>query len=180
MLEIDQEDLVAVVEPGVICGALQARVEAEGLFYPPDPASLASCSIGGNVAENAGGPRAFKYGTTREYVLGLESVLMGGEVLRCGRRTPKGVTGYDVTAALVGSEGTFAVTTEVTLKLLPRPPAVATLLAVFSDLLVAGQAVSGILRQGARPRALELLDRTTLDHLRGRTPYRIPDSAGAV
>jgi glycolate oxidase len=180
ILEIDHEDLVAVVEPGVICGDLQARVEAAGLFYPPDPASLESCSIGGNVAENAGGPRAFKYGTTREYVLGLESVLMGGEVLRCGRRTPKGVTGYDVTAALVGSEGTFAVTTEVTLKLLPRPPAVATLLAVFADLFVAARAVSAILHLGARPRALELLDRTTIEHLRGRTPYRIPETAGAV
>jgi glycolate oxidase len=180
VLEINPEDLVAVVEPGVICGDLMAQVEAAGLFYPPDPASLGSCSIGGNVAENAGGPRAFKYGTTREYVLGLESVLMGGEVLRCGRRTPKGVTGYDITAALVGSEGTFAVTTEVTLKLLPKPPAVATLLAVFSDLFVAGEAVSRILQLGARPRALELVDRMTLDHLRGRTPYRIPDSAGAV
>jgi glycolate oxidase len=178
--EIDGEDLVAVVEPGVITGQLQAQVEAAGLFYPPDPASLDSCSLGGNVAENAGGPRAFKYGVTREYVLGLESVLMGGEVLRCGRRTPKGVTGYDVTAALVGSEGTFAVVTEVTLKLLPRPPAVATLLAVFADLLVAGEAVSRILQLGARPRALELLDRLTLEHLRGRTPYRIPENAGAV
>jgi glycolate oxidase len=180
VLEVNHEDLLVVVEPGVILGDLQTRVEAEGLFYPPDPASLASCSIGGNVAENAGGPRAFKYGTTREYVLGLESVLMGGEVLRCGRRTPKGVTGYDVTAALVGSEGTFSVTTEVTLKLLPKPAAVATLLAVFSDLLVAGHAVSQIIALGARPRALELLDRMTLDHLRGRTPYRIPESAGAV
>ncbi len=178
--EIDPEDLVAVVEPGVITGDLQAAVESLGLFYPPDPASLASCSLGGNVAENAGGPRAFKYGTTREYVLGLESVLMGGELLRCGRRTPKGVTGHDVTAALVGSEGTFAVVTEMTLKLLPAPPAVATLLAVFQDLLVAGEAVSKILKLGARPRALELLDRLTLDHLRGRTPYRIPESAGAV
>jgi glycolate oxidase len=178
--EIDAEDLVAVVEPGVITGDLMAAAEAAGLFYPPDPASLASSTIGGNVAENAGGPRAFKYGTTREYVLGLESVLMGGEVLRCGRRTPKGVTGYDMTAALVGSEGTFAVASEVTLKLLPKPAGVATLLAVFADLLVAGEAVSRILQLGARPRALELLDRATLEHLRGRTPYRIPESAGAV
>jgi glycolate oxidase len=180
ILEVNHEDLLAVVEPGVICGDLQARVEAEGFFYPPDPASLASCSIGGNVAENAGGPRAFKYGTTREYVLGLESVLMGGEVLRCGRRTPKGVTGYDMTAALVGSEGTFAVATEVTLKLLPKPQGVATLLAVFSDLFVAGKAVSRIIALGTRPRAMELLDKLTLDHLRGRTPYRIPENAGAV
>lgn len=178
--EIDAEDLVAVVEPGVITGDLQAAVEQAGLFYPPDPASLASCSLGGNVAENAGGPRAFKYGVTREYVLGLEAVLMGGETVRPGRRTAKGVTGYDVVGAIVGSEGTFAVATELTLKLLPKPPAVATLLAVFPDMFVGGAAVTALVQNGARPRALELLDRATIDHLRGRTPYRIPAGAGAV
>ena len=178
--EIDPEDLVAIVEPGVITGELQAAVEAAGLFYPPDPASLASCSLGGNVAENAGGPRAFRYGVTREYVLGLEAVLMGGETIRPGRRTTKGVTGYDVVGALVGSEGTFAVTTEMTLRLLPKPAAVGALLAVFGDLIIAGRAVSEVLRRGARPRALELLDRCTLEHLRGRTAYRLPDGAGAV
>jgi glycolate oxidase len=178
--ELDTEDLLCIVEPGVVTGDLAAAVEAAGLFYPPDPASLASCSIGGNVAENAGGPRAFKYGVTREYVLGVEAVLMGGEVVVAGRRTPKGVTGYDVVGALVGSEGTFAVATEVTLKLLPSPPAVATLLASFVDALVAGAAVSHVIRLGARPRALELLDRATLEHLRGRTPYRLPVDAGAV
>ncbi|MDB4969977.1 MAG: linked oxidase domain protein [Myxococcales bacterium] len=180
IVEIDTDDLVAVVEPGVVLGDFAAAVEAAGLFYPPDPASLASCTLGGNVAENAGGPRAFKYGVTREYVLGLESVRMGGEVLRCGRRTQKGVVGYDVTAALVGSEGTFAVATELTLKLLPKPPAVQTLLAVFADPIAAGQAVTRAIHLGARPRALELLDRATIDHLRGRTPYRLPDGAGAV
>ena len=180
VLEIDGDDLVAVVEPGVVTGELQAAVEAAGLFYPPDPASLASCTLGGNIAENAGGPRAFKYGVTREYVLGLEVVRMGGEVLRTGRRTSKGVTGYDVTAAIVGSEGTFAVATEITLKLLPKPSAVATLLAVFRDLFAAGEAVTRVLKLGARPRALELLDGATLDHLRGRTPYRLPEGAGAA
>jgi glycolate oxidase len=178
--EINEEDLLAVVEPGVICGDLQAAVEEAGLFYPPDPASLSMCSLGGNVAENAGGPRAFKYGVTREYVLGLECVLMGGEVIAPGRRTSKGVTGYDVTASIVGSEGTFAVATEITLKLLPKPPAVATLLAVFADLIVAGAAVTSLIKMGARPRALELLDKMTIDHLRGRTPYRLPPDAGAV
>src|SRR6185295_4818435 len=112
--EIHREDLVAVVEPGVILGGFQDTVEKEGLFYPPDPASLGFCSLGGNVAENAGGPRAFKYGVTREYVIGLETVLMGGERLPMGRRTSKGVTGYDVVGAFVGSEGTFGVTTEIT------------------------------------------------------------------
>lgn len=178
--EINVDDLVAVVEPGVLLGELHAAVEQAGAFYPPDPASLASCTLGGNVAENAGGPRAFKYGCTREYVLGLECVRMGGEVLRAGRRTQKGVVGYDVTAALVGSEGTFAVATELTLKLLPKPPAVQTLLAVFADPIAAVAAVTHAIHLGARPRALELLDRATIDHLRGRTPYRLPDGAGAV
>ncbi len=178
--EIDGDDLVAVVEPGVITLDLQNAVEAAGLFFPPDPASLASCTLGGNVAENAGGPRAFKYGVMREYVLGLECVQMGGESWRCGRRTQKGVVGYDVTAAIVGSEGTFAVATEIVLKLLPRPAAVQTLLAVFRDALAAGDAVTRAIKLGARPRALELLDRATIDHLRGRTPYRLPDGAGAV
>ena len=178
--EIDTDDLVAVVEPGVVTLDLSNAVEAAGLFFPPDPASLASCTLGGNVAENAGGPRAFKYGVMREYVLGLECVQMGGESFRCGRRTQKGVVGYDVTAAIVGSEGTFAVATELTLKLLPRPPAVQMLLAVFADPVAAGDAVTRAIHLGARPRALELLDRATIDHLRGRTPYRLPDGAGAV
>ena len=112
--EIDAGDLVAVVEPGVVTGRLQEAVEAQRLFYPPDPASLEFCSIGGNASTNAGGPRAFKYGVTREYVLGLEVALMGGEVLRCGRRTAKGVTGYDLVAGFVGTEGTFGVITELT------------------------------------------------------------------
>jgi glycolate oxidase len=178
--EIDADDLVAVVEPGVVTGELQRAVEERGLFYPPDPASLASCSLGGNVAENAGGPRAFKYGVTREYVLGLEVALASGEVLRAGRRAAKGVTGYDLVAPFVGSEGTLGVATEITLKLLPRPPAVETLLAVFAAPVDAGRAVGTLVSQGQRPRCLELLDRACCDHLRGRTPYRLPDGAGAV
>jgi len=177
--ELDVDELIAVVEPGVVTGALQAEVEAAGLFYPPDPASLASCSLGGNVAENAGGPRAFKYGTTREYVLGLDVALMGGERFSCGRRTMKGVTGYDVTAAIVGSEGTFAVATAITLRLLPRPAAVGTLLATFVDAITAGTAVGAILRRGLRPCALELLDRATIEHMRGRG-RRLPARAAAL
>src|SRR5262249_60795114 len=110
----DADDLVAVVEPGVILGQFQDQVEAAGMFYPPDPASLAMCSLGGNVAENAGGPRAFKYGVTREYIIGLEVALMGGERLRLGRRTTKGVTGYDLVGAFVGSGGAVGGTTGVT------------------------------------------------------------------
>jgi glycolate oxidase len=178
--DIDAGDLVAVVEPGVVTGRLQEAVEAQDLFYPPDPASLEFCSIGGNAATNAGGPRAFKYGVTREYVLGLEVALMGGEVLRCGRRTAKGVTGYDVTAGFVGTEGTFGVITELTLKLLPRPPAAATILGVFADVPAAGTAISALLRGGLRPRVLELADRASIDHVRSKARYRFPANAGAV
>src|SRR5262249_44441764 len=179
VLEIDDVSLLAVVEPGVILGEFQAEVESRGLFYPPDPASLAFCSLGGNVAECAGGPRAFKYGVTREYVLGLDVTLMGGRRIQCGRRTAKGGTGYDVTAPVVGSEGTLGVATEITLKVLPMPPAVTAMLAVFPDAVRAGSAISQILRLGTRPRALELLDRASLAHLRGKGPYRFPEGAGA-
>jgi len=178
--EIDPGDLVAVVQPGVITGQLQAAAEAQGLFYPPDPASLEFCSIGGNAATNAGGPRAFKYGVTREYVLGLEVALMGGEVLRVGRRTAKGVTGYDLVAGFVGTEGTFGVITELVLKLLPNPPAAATVLGVFADVAAAGSAISALLRDGLRPRVLELADKTSIDHIRAKSRYRFPTNAGAI
>ena len=178
--EIDAGDLVAVVEPGVITGKLQEAVEAQGLFYPPDPASLDMCSIGGNAATNAGGPRAFKYGVTREYILGLEVGLMGGELLRCGRRTAKGVTGYDLVAGFVGSEGTFGVITELVVKLVPKPPAAATVLGVFADTGTAAAAIEGLLRHGLRPRALEIADRASIDHIRAKSRYRFPANAGAI
>jgi len=178
--EIDAGDLVAVVEPGVVTGQLQAAVEAQGLFYPPDPASLEMCSIGGNAATNAGGPRAFKYGVTREYILGLEVGLMGGELLRCGRRTAKGVTGYDLVAGFVGSEGTFGVITELVVKLVPKPPAAATVLGVFADIGTAATAIEGLLRSGLRPRALEIADRASIEHIRAKSRYRFPANAGAI
>jgi len=177
--EIDRRDLVAVVQPGVITGDLHAACEKEGLFYPPDPNSLKTCMIGGNVAENAGGPRAFKYGVTRDYVLGVEVCLMGGRVLRPGKRTVKGVTGYDVTALLVGSEGTLGVFTEVTLRLVPKPPEVATILALFDDVYACGDAVSEIVAAGLVPRCLELLDRATLDAVRA-AGVAIDPRAGAM
>ncbi|MGE0546785.1 MAG: FAD-binding oxidoreductase [Kofleriaceae bacterium] len=178
--QIDPGDLVAVVEPGVITGQLQSAVEEQGLFYPPDPASLDSCSIGGNAATNAGGPRAFKYGVTREYILGLEVALMGGEVLRCGRRTAKGVTGYDLVAGFVGTEGTFGVITELVVKLLPNPQAAATILGVFADTAAAGSAITKLLHDGLRPRVLELADRASIDHIRPKSRYRFPPNAGAI
>jgi glycolate oxidase len=177
--EIDRGDLVAVVEPGVITGDLHDAVEREGLFYPPDPNSLKMCALGGNVAENAGGPRAFKYGVTRDYVLGLEAILMGGTRLRTGKRTVKGVTGYDVTALLTGSEGTLAVFSEITLRLTPKPEGVTTLLALFENVRAAGAAVSAIVARGLLPRCIELLDSGTLDAVRARG-VAIDARAGAM
>jgi glycolate oxidase len=178
--EIDPGDLIAVVEPGVVTGRLQEAVEAQRLFYPPDPASLEFCSIGGNASTNAGGPRAFKYGVTREYILGLEVALMGGEVLRCGRRTAKGVTSYDLVAGFVGTEGTFGVITELTVKLLPLPMAAATVLGVFADVAAAGAAISALLRDGLRPRVLELADRNSIEAIRDKSRYRFPANAGSI
>ncbi len=177
--EIDRANLVAVVEPGVVTGDLHRAVEGEGLFYAPDPNSLDSCCLGGNLAENAGGPRAFKYGVTRDWVLGLEACLVGGKVLRTGKRTVKGVTGYDVTALLVGSEGTLAVFTEATLRLVPNPPAVGTLLALFSDVGAAARAVGAIVAAGVVPRCLEMLDAATLAAVRAQG-VSIDDRAGAM
>jgi glycolate oxidase len=177
--EIDRANLVAVVEPGVITAALHDAVEREGLFYAPDPSSLDTCCIGGNVAENAGGPRAFKYGVTRDWVLGLEACLMGGRVVRTGKRTVKGVTGYDVTALLVGSEGTLGVFTEVTLRLVPKSPAVATALALFNDVQGAAGAVEAIVGAGIVPRCLEMLDAQTLEAVRA-AGVSIDPRAGAM
>lgn len=164
--EIDERDLVAVVEPGVVTAELQRQVEGRGLFYPPDPGSAESCSLGGNVAENAGGPRAFKYGTTRDYVRALEVSLIGGEQLRLGTRSHKGVTGLDVLGLMVGSEGTLGVISEVVVRLLPRPAATAAFAACFADAFVAGAAVAAMAGGGHRPRAIELLDPVVLEHLR--------------
>ena len=177
--DIDRKDRIAVVQPGVITGELHALCEKEGLFYPPDPNSLATCMIGGNVAENAGGPRAFKYGVTREYVLGLEACLMGGRVVRTGRRTLKGVTGYDVTSLLVGSEGTLAVFSEITLRLVPNPARIATALALFDDVHACAAAVGAIVDANLVPRCLELLDRATLDAVRAQK-VAIDPRAGAM
>ena len=164
--DIDRANLTAVVEPGVITGDLHAAVEREGLFYAPDPNSLESCRIGGNLAENAGGPRAFKYGVTRDWVLGLEACLMGGRRVSTGKRTVKGVTGYDVTALLIGSEGTLAVFAQATLRLIPKPPLVATALALFSDVRSAADAVGAVVGAGIVPRCLEILDAATLGAVR--------------
>jgi glycolate oxidase len=180
ILEVSVDDRIAVVEPGVINADLQAAAEAQEMFYAPDPASLGFCSMGGNVAENAGGPRAFKYGVTRDWTLGLTVTLMGGETMRLGRRTPKGVTGYDLTALFVGSEGTFGVTSEITVRLVGKPEGVGTFIAVMPDAISAGRAVSAIIRKGYRPRALELLDKAAIDHVRPKAAFTFPADAGAI
>lgn len=166
--EIDRGDLVAVVAPGVILKDLHAAAEREGLFYPPDPNSWETCMLGGNIAENAGGPRAFKYGVTRDYVLGLETTLMGGTTLRTGRRTVKGVAGYDMTALFVGSEGTLGVFSEITLKLIPKPETVFTLMGLFGAARDATVAVEAMIRRGVVPRCLELTDSGSLDAMRAQ------------
>lgn len=177
---VERHDLIAVVEPGVVTGRLHEVVEAEQLFYPPDPNSLGSCCLGGNIAENAGGPRALRYGSTRDYVLGLEVVTADGSVLQLGKRTAKGVTGYDLTSLMVGSEGTLAIVTEATLKLLPKPEAVVTLLVLLPDLVSAGRAVSATFREGVMPRCVEMLDHHTLDLIRPHTKLSINESARAM
>jgi glycolate oxidase len=177
---IEHADLTAVVEPGVITGQLHETVEAEGLFYPPDPNSLSTCAIGGNVAENAGGPRTLRYGPTRDYVLGMEVVTAAGQVLQLGKRTVKGVTGYDLTSLMVGSEGTLGVITEVTLKLIPKPQSVVTLLALLPDLPTAGQAVNAALCAGLLPRCLELLDEHTLRIVRPEAGLPLNEAARAL
>ncbi|MDD3581288.1 MAG: FAD-binding oxidoreductase, partial [Desulfobacca sp.] len=157
ILEIDADNFVAVVEPGVITGHLKAAVEKHGLYYPPDPSSANFCTIGGNIAECAGGPVAVQYGVTRDYVLGLSVVLPTGELIDTGVRTAKGVVGYDLTRLLIGSEGTLGVITRIILRLVTRPAARQTLLAGFTDLQVATQAVGRILKARLAPTALEFL-----------------------
>ncbi len=179
ILELSPEDLVAVVEPGVITGDLMKAADAVGLFYPPDPNSWEFCSMGGNIAENAGGPRALKYGVTRDYVLGLEWVLPTGEVLHCGKRTIKGVAGYDLCGLFVGSEGTLGVATKITLQLIPRPRKVMTALVIFADVLAAARAVSAMLASGLLPRCLELLDDVSIRAIDGRG-FSFPQGAGAA
>jgi glycolate oxidase len=171
--EIAVSDGVAVVEPGVITGQFQEAVRRLGLFYPPDPASLKNSTIGGNIATNAGGPRCLKYGVTRHYVLGLEVVLADGMIVKVGGRTLKNKTGFDLVGLFVGSEGMLGVVTEATLRLLPMPPARASLSAGFPTIENAAGAVQEILQSGFLPSALEIADRFTLEAARKHLAKRI-------
>jgi glycolate oxidase len=167
--EINPLDFVAVVQPGVITQRLQEAVEKRGLYYPPDPASRADCTIGGNIATNAGGPRCLKYGVTRDYVLGVEVVLSDGSVVRLGSRTHKNKTGFDLARLFVGSEGLLGIVTEATLKLLPLPPFRACLAVGFGSMRNAGRAIRLIFAAGILPGALEVADAFTLAAARKRT-----------
>jgi D-lactate dehydrogenase len=166
VLEFNPDDRIVVVEPGVVTDDVDRLARSAGLFYPPDPGSSAYCRIGGNLAMNAAGPRAVKYGVTRDYVLGLRAVTGDGREIRTGCRTTKGVTGYDLTRLLVGSGGTLALVTEATLKLLPAPEAVATLRVCFDSNRAALDAVGRVMRQAVVPCALEFMDRRSIDAIR--------------
>jgi len=166
VLEFDPANRLIVVEPGVVTEEIDRIARSAGLFYPPDPGSSAYCHIGGNLAMNAAGPRAVKYGVTRDYVLGLRAVTGSGQEIRTGCRTTKGVTGYDLTRLLVGSGGTLALITEATLKLLPAPQAVATLRVCYASNRAALDAVSRVMQQAVMPCALEFMDHRAIDAIR--------------
>jgi len=164
--EISFADAIAIVEPGVITADLKALARAQKLFYPPDPASMKDCTIGGNIATNAGGPRCLKYGVTRNYVIGLEVVLANGEALQTGGRVHKNKTGFDLIGLFVGSEGMLGIVTEITLRLLPLPPARATLSAAFASAAQAAEAVQEIFAAGFLPSSVEVADHFTLEAAR--------------
>ena len=163
ILEIDRDNFLAIVEPGVITKTLQEEVDKIGLMYPPDPASTAFSTIGGNIAENSGGLRAVKYGVTKNYVMGLEVVLPTGEVVRTGSKCIKDVVGYNLTELFVGSEGTLGVITKAVIKIVPKPESVRTMTATFHTLEDAAEAVKAIFATGVRPSTLEFLDRISVE-----------------
>jgi len=176
IIEIDRENLMVITEPGIITGQLQETVESEGLFYPPDPASLDSCSIGGNVAEGAGGSRAVRYGTTKDYVQGLDIVLPNGETIQTGGKVVKDVTGYNLTQLMVGSEGTLAVVSRIVLRLIPLPRLRIDLLVPYSSLGEAARTVSEIIEARIVPTAIEFMERNCFhlaeNHIKQKLVFR--------
>ncbi|SFQ26216.1 FAD-binding oxidoreductase [Salibacterium halotolerans] len=179
-IEVTPDDLIAVVSPSVLTADINKTVEPYGLMYPPDPSSAHVCTIGGNLAENSGGPRGLKYGVTKDYVIGLEVVTPEGEVMKTGGRTIKNVTGFDLTKLIIGSEGTLGVITEAVVKLVPKPPAVQTLMAVFDDVETAGQAISQTLTSGILPSKMEFVDQACLQAVEQYKPIGLPVEAAAV
>lgn len=180
ILEVNPDDRLMVVEPGVTNGEVQAAAREHGFFWPPDPTSSAFCTVGGNLAYNSAGPRAVKYGTVRDNVLGLRAITGDGRELRTGTRTTKGVVGYDLTRLLIGSEGTLAVITEATLKLTPLPEAIRTARALYADMASAARAVARLMAQPVTPCALEFIDGAAMDMIRGHTDTDLPRAARAM
>jgi len=180
LIEIDMQNMVAVVQPGLINMQLQKAAEEVGLFYPPDPASEEYSTLGGNVSENAGGMRAAKYGITKDYVMALRAVLPSGEIIRAGKKTIKDVAGYNIAGILTASEGTLAVITEITLKLIPKPRHKQTYMGIFPDVTSAMNAVFKSLASGANPVAMEFLDDLVIKALREKLNVDLPEHAGAV
>ncbi|WP_212996011.1 FAD-binding oxidoreductase [Winogradskya consettensis] len=180
IIAVDAAERTAVVQPGVITATLRETAAQHGLVYPPDPGSWQISTIGGNVATNAGGMCCVKYGVTGEYVLGLEVVLADGEILRCGRRTAKGVAGYDLTSLFTGSEGTLGIITEITVRLRPPPGESRTVVASFASIAGAGNAVAAIIAAGMTPSLLELLDRNVLRAVENYRPMGLDTTAEAL
>ncbi len=179
-LIIDGENLLAIVSPGVITAEIHKKAEEVGLFYPPDPSSAHVSTIGGNLLENSSGPKGLKYGTTKEYVIGLEVVTPTGEIIRTGGKTVKNVTGYDLTRLIVGSEGTLGIVTEAILRLIPKPQARKTLLATFNQLEQSGLAITKILSSGILPAAMELMDNACIRSVENYSPCGLPIDAEAL
>jgi glycolate oxidase len=176
ILEIDEKNFQAVVEPGVITQVFQEEVEKLGLFYPPDPASRGSCHLGGNLAECSGGPRAVKYGVTKDYVLGIEAVLPTGEIINAGGRVLKNVTGYNLTQLIIGSEGTLAVITKIVFRLIPLPRHKKVILAAFGSLENATDAVAKIFQRGITPSAIEFMEKAAVRAAEERQDKKFPNS----
>jgi len=180
ILEINSDELIAVVQPGVVNMDLQEALAEFGLFFPPDPASWYMATLGGNVAENAGGPRCLKYGVTKDYVLGLEVVLADGRVMRTGGRTIKNVAGYDLTSLFIGSEGTLGVVTEIIVKLLPKPAAKTTVMGVFDEIEQACDAVNRVITSGVLPLTTEIMDGDCIQAVQSQRDYGLPSDVDAV
>jgi glycolate oxidase len=180
ILEVNVSDFYARVQPGVFTGDFQREVLKYNMFYPPDPASSDFCTRGGNIAECAGGPKAVKYGVTKDYVLGLEAVLPTGEIIKTGVKTVKGVTGYDLTKLITGSEGTLAIITEAVLKLLPSPQSVKTMISFFPSITDAAKTVSGIIQKGLIPRVLEYMDYLSIECIKDEVLLNIPQNTKAL
>ncbi|MGY3717955.1 FAD-binding oxidoreductase [Sutcliffiella cohnii] len=179
-LTIDKENMLAIVTPSVITSTIHEKAESEGLFYPPDPSSSNISTIGGNVLENSSGPKGLKYGTTKEYVIGLELVTPTGDIVRTGGKTVKNVTGFDLTRLIVGSEGLLGVVTEITLRLIPKPLHKMTLLASFQSVVDSGKAITGILSSGVLPAAMELMDKYCIEAVEHYRPSGLPLDAEAI